>query len=328
MEMIKKIERDISYLKKSNINAIYVSVTDISSVIINFCNKYGVYVILDISSSNFKDNDYLATTKDLFTHVVLTYGNHPSLIAFALKSTENTDPQKLYNTYKIIDDVLNDYSMELPLVVRASNPELLKIFKQKDRLVLGLDDDGNLDVFKTAKKYDHPIIIFNQSMTELGANQSGNRHFNILKHGYPSNIQGLVFKSDILTDSLLMQKLKYEFREIEFQWIQNTSFQFAIRNRLEYTNFSEFSLVVALMLGDRKVAEVEVSNIDVSPGALELYQTRLNYELLPDKVYELTMTANLKKDKLWAKKRHILSKERVLIEKEKTGILKKISMEK
>ncbi|MCG8320000.1 MAG: hypothetical protein MI921_10895 [Cytophagales bacterium] len=203
----KKIERDLSYFKKSNINAIYISMVDINSVIVNLCNKYGIYVILDISPSNFQDDDYLATTKDVFTHVVLTYGAQPSLIALALKSTETIDPKKLYDASKIIDDILREYAMDLPLVVRTSNPELLKILK-KNRLVLGLDDHSDIDVIKTAKQYDFPIIVFNQSLGDLGANPPGNRYFSTLRHGYPSNIQGLVFSSDILTDSLRMQTLK------------------------------------------------------------------------------------------------------------------------
>ncbi|MDN5213737.1 hypothetical protein QQ020_16815 [Fulvivirgaceae bacterium BMA12] len=323
----EKIKKEISSLKKNNINALYLSITDINGIIIDFCNKYGIYVMLDVSPSNFKDSDYLATTKDIFTHVVLTYGNHPSLFALAIKSPENTDPQKLYDTYKMIDDVLNDYSMELPLVVRLSNPGLLKILEKKDRLILGFDDHGDPDVVKIAKKYDYPILIFNQSIADLGVGQSVERYINILKHGYPSNIQGLVFKGDILTDSLQAQKLKYELQEMELQWIQNTSFQIAIKNKLEYTNFSEFNLGVVLMLGNRKVAEIEISDIHVSPGTLKLYQAKLNCELLLNKVYELTMTARLKEDNLWGKKGYILSEERVLIEKEKNGTLKKILIE-
>ena len=323
----KKIERDLSYFKKSNINAIYISMADINSVIVNLCNKYGIYVILDISLSNFQDDDYLATTKDVFTHVVLTYGTQPSLIALALKSTETTDPKKLHDASKILDSILRAYSMDLPLVIKASKPELLKIFEKKDRLVLGLDDHGDIDVIKTAQQYNLPIIIFNQSLGDLGANPHGNRYFSTLRHGYPSNIQGLVFRSDILTDSLQMQALKYEFREIELQWIQNTSFQVAIRNSFEYTNFSEFNLVVALMLGDREVASVETSDIDVSPGTLKLYQPKLNDELLPGKVYELIMTARLKEDKHWAKKGHILSRESVLMKSDQQGNLRKIPNE-
>ncbi|MCG8320001.1 MAG: DUF4981 domain-containing protein [Cytophagales bacterium] len=84
---------------------------------------------------------------------------------------------------------------------------------------------------------------------------------------------------------------------------------------------------MALMLGNRKVAAVETGDIDVSPGTLKLYQTKLNDELLPGKVYELIMTARLKEDKFWAKKGHILSRERVLIERDQHENLRKIPNE-
>lgn len=316
----EKLSSDLALFKRHNVNTLYISSTKINDTIIDLCDQYGLYVILDVTLSDFKDTDYRATARDIFTHLVLTYVDHPCMIAWAIKHTENDDIKQLNQHIEMFRELIHEYASWFPLLIITSNTEFAQTHPQRNRLALGLEEETyNNNLYKIGD-HNYPVVVFDRTENDV-VTAVCKQYLDVMENGHPANIQGLVLKQDILKNVALREYVKYRFRDVKLQWIENTEFQIAIENNFNYTNFSELSLTLTLLLNDEKIAKKSIDSLNVPPGKLELYQIPLDHQLTPDKTYQLRLTASLGEDKIWAKKGYVVSEEKVYFIKGENGNL-------